>query len=80
MMIYLFITLISLVMGFKIGSVYHLFKITLIKNQINKDNIEDSIKKQYDKKILKYENKIDILEKKLFDLTSEFSESDEDLI
>ena len=75
-MIYLFLTVISFVMGLKVGSLYHVLKITYMKNQINKENLEDSIKKQYEKKLMSYQRKIQVLEEKLTDLTAEYSEED----
>lgn len=75
-MIYLLLTVISLVMGFKIGSLYHILKITVIKNHVNKEFFEDSIKKQYDKKINGYKTKIQVLEEKLTDLTLKYNEED----
>ncbi|WP_313343628.1 hypothetical protein [Sedimentibacter sp.] len=75
-MIYLVITVISFIMGFKIGNLYQVLKITSIRHQINKENIEESIKKSYDKKIANYQKKIDVLEEKLIDLTSEYGESE----
>lgn len=75
-MIYLILTIISFVMGLKIGSLYHVFKITSIKNQISKENIEDSIKKQYEKKLTNYERKIHALEEKLTDFTLQCGEED----
>lgn len=76
-MIYLFITIISFIMGYKISSLYQVLKVTTLKHQINSEIIEDTIKKQYEKKMLNYQRKIEILEEKLTDLTYKYSDEDE---
>ncbi len=67
-MAYLFITVISFVMGLKIGSLYHILKITSLKREMDKQTIEDTIKKKYEKELYKSNIYIEKLENELNEL------------
>lgn len=67
-MIYLFLTVVSFVMGFKIGSLYHILKVTSFKREIDKQNIEDTFKKKYEKELYKSNIYIEKLENELNEL------------
>lgn len=67
-MIYLFLTVISFVMGLKVGSLYHILKITSLKREMDKQNIEDTIKKKYEKELYKSNIYIEKLENELNEL------------
>jgi len=67
-MVYLIITVISFVMGFKIGSLYHILKITSFKREMDKQTIEDTIKKKYEKELYKSNIYIEKLENELNEL------------
>jgi hypothetical protein len=63
-------------MGVKVGSMYHVLKLTALKNQLNHDSIEESIQRKFEKKLNMYQKKNEILEEKLSELTIKFSEED----
>ena len=63
-MAYLFITVISFVMGLKIGSLYHILKITSLKREMDKQTIEDTIKKKYEKEL--YKRSLDVGDRNLY--------------
>lgn len=68
-MLYILLVLLSLFFGYKIGILVQFMKVSALKNQITAENIEDRLRKEYDKKILKYEKKINALETRLIDKT-----------
>lgn len=67
-MIYLFLTVVSFVMGIKVGSLYHVLKVAFFNREINKQNIEDTIKKKYEKELYKSNIYIEKLENELNEL------------
>lgn len=67
-MFYLILSLISLIMGFKIGNMYHVLMITTIKKDINNQNIEDTLKKKYEKENYKLSLYIEKLENEINEL------------
>lgn len=64
-MMYLFITVVSFISGYRISKLVNMLNIAYLKKSISIQQLEDELKKKYESKIYKLEEKVQFLKDEL---------------